>query len=1108
MAARPYINYSAKELESSVEANKGNILTLKKIAKEIGFRKKAERFLAPSLSKAKEYILAAGLTEQKSKMKEPPDQEQEQEQVNQDITLGKPGSIRRASSELKKLPQAWSPELKDTFVVKGLDEAQTPVEKFICALRGLIFEIRRSAKFSKTINLINGRKEKTLSGEYGSLYSFIHEGDEDLFEGSRVDFRAGPKKTKGSIVSMLPGKPRKIILSLDEDFGDRIPQCSITQDEAALLEALQKRLEIEVGQADKKAGSPVGMNTYLADLLLKGKSDGISPEDYGKVDTSGLNQGQKAFVEKAVKHTVSFLWGPPGTGKTQTLGSIIAYFYQRKERTLICSNTNQAVDQVLLKLCKELKNQDRITDLEEGKIIRVGKISHAELYDSFGKYITVDGIVERKGAKISEKIRLLKVERAILERNFLVHQTIIDEFLSLKKLKDDQKNASAKADKVKHKIKLETDNCQKMKYQLKMLNYEKSNYGNKSFLTKLFVRGIVLIEADIQVQNAKIKRTESSLLTLADELRHAQNNQPDFSTKILHLEAHLKGKVLSIAEEICRKERQKISSIDIDLLSLSKQIEDLKKVVVSQATVVGTTLTKSFLSPSDLGKFQNVVIDEASMGLLPAVYFAASQSERRCIISGDFRQLPPIIQSENLKVVDIIGKDVFEYSGLKDIFIKKLDCSYAAVLREQYRMDPKICDLISEIGYEGELFTSKDRNPKITQTPSKFTDSVIIIDTSSLCPFTNRDPFGSTSNMVHALLARNIMKEFIDTDESGSLGYCAPFAAQTKLLKKMVIGEPNEDQISIGTVHTFQGDEKNTMIFDTVNSLGEKFFIHPNLAQETASKSNILTVAISRAQQRTVIIANLRYLDTKIPALGYLRKILYNAQAKGTVIDAKDIIDLVPLKADLEKFSVDFQELEISDSALKSGLVNEDVFFPLLERDINQAKRYIAFYSGFYTAKRVDKLLPLLAEKIKSGVKIRAVIPPPYKNGSMGEVESNMVAEKLESEGILVEFRARIHQKAVLIDEDVSWFGSLNPLSFSGGTEESMLRVEQKNTTGIFAANMAVNRNFAKDDSSLMVCQEIPNCSYCKGKTVFYRGRNGPYVKCLSCTKTANLKSF
>ena len=41
--------------------------------------------------------------------------------------------------------------------------------------------------------------------------------------------------------------------------------------------------------------------------------------------------------------------------------------------------------------------------------------------------------------------------------------------------------------------------------------------------------------------------------------------------------------------------------------------------------------------------------------------------------------------------------------------------------------------------------------------------------------------------------------------------------------------------------------------------------------------------------------------------------------------------------------------------------------------------------------------------------------------------------------GVIVDLRYEIHEKTIFIDEDIFWYGSLNPLS-QGQTEESMLR--------------------------------------------------------------------
>lgn len=1160
MSKRKHIRLSAAEIKKAIDKNKYNAPLLKELLHEITFRKKAQKTLSPFIKKAQEYInseasagaganpsnasqtikssgedsqsinLSNQKTSKRNGTKAPPAASQpfvsslfergssdtsfesvaKKSESNKSGTsklLGKLGYIREASPNLKGLPQVWSLTPEVTFEVKGLEEAKSNSERFKCALSGLIWEIRKGARFSKTIHLKNGKKQNNISGEFGYIYSFIYTSDEEFFEGASVDVKAGSKRTKGSIVSMLSGTPSTIVISLEENFGESITACSITQDEAALLEALQDRYEAELGINVKKH-SPVGMNTNMSDMLLEGKSDRLKSGEYSIADVSALNSGQGNFVEKALGHSISFLWGPPGTGKTQALGTISAYFFEKEERTLVCSNTNQAVDQVLLKLCREMKKQGRLKDLEDGKIVRVGRINQKELSDEFSSYVTVDGIAERKSVELTSKITKLESKAYKHDLKIQGLNKVLTAFERLLDLEKQQLNADRNLSDFQNKINTSLVSRQSFDSKLEDLRKEKERYGDKGFLGKAFSRGIEAIEADIKFSERKRTEAERSVEQLTKQLSDLKLAIEKYPSQISAAKKATSGHEFANSKSQLESEQSQLSEVDGELATLKKQIEEMRKTILSQATMIGATLTKSFLSPSELGKFANIIIDEASMGLLPAVYFTSSQSSKRCIISGDFRQLPPIVQSKNKTIIDLVGMDIFAYSGMEELFQKRVDCAYAEMLSEQYRMDPMICDLISEIGYEGNLFTSKNRVSRELEFPELLNKAVTIIDTSPIYPFTDRDPFGSTSNLMHSLIARNIMRLFGDIKGSGTIGYCAPFKAQTKLLKKMSSGESFESRASIGTVHTFQGDEKDTIIFDTVNSLGEKHYLNPSMSQESASKSNLLTVAISRAQSNLILIANLRYLDDKIPATGYLRKILFRAQNSGAVIDARDIIDLSSFEEEVTVNDFNYQDIGISRTDLKSGLVNEDSFFPLLKQDLVKAKKYIAIYSGFYTAGRISDLLPILIGKITSGVKIRVIIPPPNGNGSISQADSEMIAEKLSSHGILVEFRSKIHQKAVLIDSDIAWFGSLNPLSFSGKTEESMLRIKQKNITGTFASNMAINRNFAKEDPALMVEPELPDCSYCGGKVTFKRGRYGPYVICLSCSKTQNLKGF
>lgn len=59
---------------------------------------------------------------------------------------------------------------------------------------------------------------------------------------------------------------------------------------------------------------------------------------------SYLRDPQRRSIQEAVRRDFSLLWGPPGTGKSYTLGHIAAHFRSLGKRVLVLSTTNAAVD--------------------------------------------------------------------------------------------------------------------------------------------------------------------------------------------------------------------------------------------------------------------------------------------------------------------------------------------------------------------------------------------------------------------------------------------------------------------------------------------------------------------------------------------------------------------------------------------------------------------------------------------------------------------------------------------------------------------------------------------------------------------------------------------
>ena len=61
-----------------------------------------------------------------------------------------------------------------------------------------------------------------------------------------------------------------------------------------------------------------------------------------------LNPSQHRAIEKVLSQRVTFIWGPPGTGKTKTLAAVAASLVAAGKRVLLSALSNMALDQLLL----------------------------------------------------------------------------------------------------------------------------------------------------------------------------------------------------------------------------------------------------------------------------------------------------------------------------------------------------------------------------------------------------------------------------------------------------------------------------------------------------------------------------------------------------------------------------------------------------------------------------------------------------------------------------------------------------------------------------------------------------------------------------------------
>lgn len=537
-----------------------------------------------------------------------------------------------------------------------------------------------------------------------------------------------------------------------------------------------------------------------------------------------------------------------------------------------------------------------------------------------------------------------------------------------------------------------------------------------------------------------------------------------------------------------------------ELATISAKLEDISNSVLKEARIVGATVARTYLRPLEFAGFDAVIIDEASMILQPAVFHAAGLAIERVVIAGDFQQLPPIVQTEQQAIHDALAPDVFARAGIDHLTVNAGTAQRVEMLTEQFRMDDVICRVVSNAFYDGKLFTSPKRVSNALDLPEPFAQRLTIVDTSRVWPFTTRDAFNSRLNLMHALAVRNLMFHFqshqclSESGGKGAVGVCTPYAAQARLMGAILKAHGFEN-VRASTAHGFQGDERRVIVLDLVDSIGERnvgFFLQATQLRDSGAK--LFNVALSRAKETIVVFANLTFLDQKLPGDSIVRGLLHDMQRGGRIIDVRDVLALHPVLEDFRRFT---PQPEIDPEALRTGLFAGRDFARMIRLDLENAKKSVVIFSGFVTARRTAQIGEVLRGKINQGVQVRCITRPPGRNGSIPEDEGRSALKSLEAIGSAVDLRNDIHEKVVLIDNHIVWFGSLNPLSHTVKTSEVMARIDNQGIAVHLANVLAIRRRTPDElEAGAGALPENPRCEKCANWSVLVRGRFGPFFAC------------
>ena len=251
-----------------------------------------------------------------------------------------------------------------------------------------------------------------------------------------------------------------------------------------------------------------------------------------------------------------------------------------------------------------------------------------------------------------------------------------------------------------------------------------------------------------------------------------------------------------------------------------------------------------------------VIIDEASMIPLAQVVYAIYRFQTsQIIIAGDPMQIMPIVREEAWK-----GENIYTMVNLNRFENPKTEPRQFDIvnLETQYRSVPAIGRIFSEFAYQGRLKHNREASSIKPVNIKGFEDikpvNFITFKVDRYDNICGAKKLASSNVHIYSVLLVSEMcqyfaRQYEKNGKKGQLriGIICPYAAQAQMIEKLLeqnYERPENVEISVGTIHGFQGDECDVIfaVFNPPKGLKGA----PD--RVLVNNINILNVAISRAR--------------------------------------------------------------------------------------------------------------------------------------------------------------------------------------------------------------------------------------------------------------------
>ncbi|WP_121667140.1 DEAD/DEAH box helicase [Mesonia aquimarina] len=555
----------------------------------------------------------------------------------------------------------------------------------------------------------------------------------------------------------------------------------------------------------KEMAKKAEFNSSLTNLLSSNLREFPFEKSFYK---TRLNAEQYTALQNAYHYSNSVIVGPPGTGKSYTITSIISDAVVNNQSVLVVSKTKQAVEVLRTMLEKDFK-------LKNYLIHTTGHNYKVSLRAKIKRYLS--GI----SARIQKDFDLNKIENlsnklAKLEQEF---EDYIEEELRRSDLE------------FLNKLNLWE------KWQNFYLNRISYNGEELWFIFKEINQVLKQLEKEVSLYSKR-----KIALNIKNNAHRYRNEISQFFDA---LDSSSFSEYKRILQQVDFEHVLKVFPIWLANLSELNAVLPLKK-----------------------DSFDLVIIDEATQcdiaSALPALYRA-----KRVVIAGDPNQLRHYsfvakAQQFNLQKKYKLPKDkIFDYRNrsVLDVFIAKAKHqNQISFLREHFRSTPSLIEFSNRQFYDGQLEVLKS-------TPNHTNEKQI--DLINVNGERNKKGINEKEALQVLQQLDTIIKNYKEVKLKPSIGIISPFNSQVTHLKKLLrehyeLSTLKQFNVLCGTPYNFQGSEREIilMTFGVCPNTHHSAYIHLN-------KPEVLNVAITRAKSLQIIITSVEKNQLKQDSLFY-----------------------------------------------------------------------------------------------------------------------------------------------------------------------------------------------------------------------------------------------